>query len=107
MLLIGIINSILTPIIWLLFIAAGLTWIFSPAQGVRLLKHALISVCAYLISINLLQQLTARFSVLTWIALSLIAYAIWNRRNAPSRSKTSPHRGAERTPVLPSAEQHE
>ena len=107
MLLIGIINSILTPIIWLLFVVAGLTWIFSPAQGARLLKHALVSVCAYLISLSLLEQLTAQFSVLTWIALSFIAYAIWSRRNAPSRSKTSQHRGAERTPVLPSSEHAE
>src|SRR2546428_13671521 len=105
--LIGIIASVLTPIIWLLFIVAGLIWIFSPAEGARVLKHALVSVCAYLISISLLEQLTAQFSVLTWIALSFIAYAIWTRRNAPSRSKPPQHRAVERTPVLPSSEQHE
>jgi hypothetical protein len=102
--LIGLLSSILTPIIWLFFIGAGFAWIFSPTSGERLLKHALVSACVYLICISLLQQLVARLSFVAWIGVSLVAYAIWSRRNAPARTKGASHRGSERTPVVPSQE---
>ncbi len=104
--LVGILISIITPIMWLLFIGAGLVWIVSPHDGVRLLKHAILSACVFLVSISVLQQVLARVGVLAWIVVSMAAYAIWSRRQTP-QIRTPTHKASERTPVIPSSEHAE
>ena len=84
-----------------------------PQNAVRSAFRLLVTVLAILIAASLLRQLVSRMELslfdalgglLLLFAVSAIAYVIRERRK-PRRMRSRPHRGAERTPILPPGEE--
>jgi Ca2+/Na+ antiporter len=89
-------------------IVAALVYMVSPKHGGEILKRLLIFLAGALVGLCLLRQFTACIGPLSFLLLgvviSIVAYFIYEvRRDRPPRRAN--HRGAERTPILPSHEE--
>jgi Ca2+/Na+ antiporter len=89
--------------IWL--ISSGLVYMMSPKRGGEMLKRLGVFLAGALVGICLLRQFAACIGPLSLFLLSAViiiaAYFIWEARRGRSQRQAAPHRGAERTPILP------
>ena len=84
-----------------------------PQNAVQSASRLLVTVLAILMAASLLHQVVSRIELslfdalgglLLLSAVSAVAYVIRERRK-PRKMRSRPHRGAERTPLLPPGEE--
>jgi Ca2+/Na+ antiporter len=104
--MIHFVSSLIGAVAAIGLIFSGLIFMVSPKQGGEMLKRLAIFIVGALIGICLLQQFVACIQfrpvlLLLGVAMSVAAFVIRESRQPRTPQHGSQHRGAERTPVMP------